>query len=242
MPAIRMLLVEELVETDSGEFIVNAPTPREAARILVRAHEAARDRDSNIVELPDGQRCRIEPNNIVKARAFCVLLDEAGNEQYEIDPNAPASASGEDNNDRPTMPCFDEADTAMLVSLLERALLDTSSNRAARSYQIILEKLEDHAARTAVRRILEVNQVHITLADRHFLEWSTRAASALVTRHDSSGWLVRIYDGACPLSVPLRAIFEKARRNGYNHVLIDANSPEHSELQRFETVECASLT
>lgn len=43
MPKYRMLLVEELVESDCGEFDVEASTPEAAAAILIEAHDRARD-------------------------------------------------------------------------------------------------------------------------------------------------------------------------------------------------------
>ena len=86
MSKYRMLLVEELVESDSGEFIVEAASPEVAAAILITAH-AARDDDSNIVRLPDGQECEIDPNGIIESRVFCVLLDDTGKELHEVEPD-----------------------------------------------------------------------------------------------------------------------------------------------------------
>lgn len=82
----RMRLVEQLIEEDSGDFIVEAPTPALAAGILLAAHNRAREQCSNVVTLPDGQRRRIEPTNMVENSVFCMLLDEAGQEVKEIDP------------------------------------------------------------------------------------------------------------------------------------------------------------
>lgn len=89
MPKFRMLLVEEIVECDCAEFDVEASSPEAAAAILTEAHDRAREDCSSWVSLPDGQRRHIEPDNIVRTRVFCVLLDEQGNEVREIDPNNP---------------------------------------------------------------------------------------------------------------------------------------------------------
>ena len=86
MPQFRMLLVEELIESDSGEFRINAATEEDAARVLIDAHDAARARDSSVIRLADGQTRRIEPDNIVRNRVFCVLLDDSGAEIREVDP------------------------------------------------------------------------------------------------------------------------------------------------------------
>lgn len=96
MSKYRMLLVEELVESDCGEFDVEASTPEAAAAILIDAHGRARDEDSSWVSLPDGQRRRIEPENVVRTRVFCVLLDEKGDDVREIDPNNPETPSASD--------------------------------------------------------------------------------------------------------------------------------------------------
>ena len=91
----RMRLVERLIEDDSGDFIVEAPTPALAAAILLAAHDRAREQCSSVVTLPDGLAetqsvCRwsrrIEPTNVVENSVFCMLLDEAGQEIEEIDP------------------------------------------------------------------------------------------------------------------------------------------------------------
>ncbi|OAI28171.1 hypothetical protein A1351_12215 [Methylosinus sp. R-45379] len=91
MPTYRILLVEELVESDCAEFRVAAPTTRDAANVLVDAHARAREKSSNWVSLPDGQSARIEPDNIVRTRVYCVLLDDNGDEVEEIDLETPAS-------------------------------------------------------------------------------------------------------------------------------------------------------
>lgn len=82
-----MRLVEQLVEEDSGDFTVEAPTPERAAGILVAAHDAARDRCEDLVVLPDGQSCRIKPTDVVWNRVFCVLLNEAGEEIRQVEPD-----------------------------------------------------------------------------------------------------------------------------------------------------------
>ena len=65
---------------------MEAPTPALAAGILLAAHNRAREQCSNVVTLPDGQRRRIEPRDVVENSVFCMLLDEAGQEVKEIDP------------------------------------------------------------------------------------------------------------------------------------------------------------
>lgn len=82
----RVRLVEGLIEEDSGDFLVEAPTPALAAGILLAAHDRAREQCSNVVTLPDGQRRRIEPTDVIENSTFCMLLDEAGQEVKEIDP------------------------------------------------------------------------------------------------------------------------------------------------------------
>lgn len=82
----RMRLVERLIEEDSGDFIIEAPTPALAAGILLAAHNSARERCSSVVTLPDGQHRRIEPTDVIESSTFCMLLDEAGQEIKEIDP------------------------------------------------------------------------------------------------------------------------------------------------------------
>ncbi len=83
----RMLLVEQLVEEDSAEFVVEAASPGLAAAILHEAHGLARDQDTNMVSLPDGQWHNIEPTDIVRSRVFCILLDADGNEIGEVEPD-----------------------------------------------------------------------------------------------------------------------------------------------------------
>lgn len=91
----RMRLVEQLVEQGSGDFTVDAATPARAAAMLLRAHDAARRRDSNRVSLPDGQSRHIEPRIIVENRVFCVLLNEAGQETGgEVEPDHGSPAAG----------------------------------------------------------------------------------------------------------------------------------------------------
>jgi hypothetical protein len=90
MPTYRILLVEEQVESDCAEFKVAAPTARDAANVLVDAHARAREKSSNWVSLPDGQCARIEPDNLVRTRVYCVLLDDQGDEVGEIDLESPA--------------------------------------------------------------------------------------------------------------------------------------------------------
>jgi hypothetical protein len=84
MTKYRILLVEELVLSDSAEFFVESDTPAGAAAILIKARQAGLDEDTDTVHLPDGQRAQITPQNIVESRLFCVLLDDAGNQIVEI--------------------------------------------------------------------------------------------------------------------------------------------------------------
>ena len=95
----RMRLVERLIEEDSGDFLVDAPTPALAAGILLAAHDRAREQDSNLVTLPDGQRRRIEPTNVVENITFCMLLDETGREIKEIDPEWESDTTNERQQD-----------------------------------------------------------------------------------------------------------------------------------------------
>lgn len=90
MPTYRLLLVEEIVESDCAEFRVEAASLRDAANILVDAHADAGRKDSNWVSLPDGQSAHIEPNDLDRTRVYCVLLDDDGNEVEEIDLDGPA--------------------------------------------------------------------------------------------------------------------------------------------------------
>jgi hypothetical protein len=94
MPTFRMLLVEELVESDSGEFSVDAQTPQDAAALLIEAHNRARDQCTSWVTLPDGQKRHIEPENVVRTRVFCVLLDDKGEEVAEIDSSSTNQCRG----------------------------------------------------------------------------------------------------------------------------------------------------
>ena len=93
MTRFRMRLVERLIEEDSGDFTVEAATPELAAGILLRAHDAARDKCEDLVVLPDGQSCHIEPTDVVANHVFCMLLNEAGQEiGNEIEPDYPLPA------------------------------------------------------------------------------------------------------------------------------------------------------
>jgi hypothetical protein len=83
----RMLLVEQLIEEDAAEFLVDAASPGAAAAILHEAYDRARDQDSNTVSLPDGQCHRIEPTDVMRTRAYCILLDADGKELGEIEPD-----------------------------------------------------------------------------------------------------------------------------------------------------------
>jgi hypothetical protein len=96
-------LVEQVIEEDSGDFAVDAPTPERAAAVLLAAHDRARARGSNLVRLPDGQARRIEPDNVVRTRVFCVLLDESGQELHEVEPDhgeQPAAKGGHEGRAR----------------------------------------------------------------------------------------------------------------------------------------------
>lgn len=86
----RILLVEELVLSDSAEFTVDAETPGEAASQLIRARHAGLDEDCDDVRLSDGQSGEIKPQNVVRSRLFCMLLDDAGNQIDEIEASDPA--------------------------------------------------------------------------------------------------------------------------------------------------------
>ncbi|SFK81067.1 hypothetical protein [Methylocapsa palsarum] len=90
LPKFRILLVEELVLSDSGEFTVEASTPAESAATLIEVRHAALDNDDDTVQLPDGQTQHIEAEDVVCSRTFCVLLDDDGDEigEIEISPKA----------------------------------------------------------------------------------------------------------------------------------------------------------
>ena len=92
MTRFRIRLVEHLVEEDSGDFTVEAPTPKLAAGVLLAAHDAARDRCEDLVVLPDGQAQTIEPTDVVRNRVFCMLLDDAGEELREVEADWPTPA------------------------------------------------------------------------------------------------------------------------------------------------------
>ena len=89
MPKHRILLVEELVLSDSAEFIVDAETPGAATSRLIRARCDGLDQDSDLVQLPDGQIGEIKPQDVARCRLFCVMLDDAGNQIAEIEPAEP---------------------------------------------------------------------------------------------------------------------------------------------------------
>jgi len=96
-----MRLVEQMIEEDSGDFTLDAPTPERAAAVLLAAHDRARERGSNHVRLADGQSCRIEPDDVVRTRAFCVLLDESGQELREVEPDHGEEPAGESEHGGP---------------------------------------------------------------------------------------------------------------------------------------------
>jgi hypothetical protein len=85
MRKFRILLVEELVLSDSGEFTIEASTPAEAAAALIEARYAGLDNDDDTVRLPDGQTQHIEPEDVVRSSIFCMLLDDDGYEIGEIE-------------------------------------------------------------------------------------------------------------------------------------------------------------
>jgi len=112
MTRFRMRLVEQLIEEDSGDFTVDADTPAQAAAILLRAHDTARDADRNLVTLPDGQARNIEPNDVVGNRVFCLLLDEEGDEiGGEIVPDWGPPPAQQAQEDRPKMSTTGSADS-----------------------------------------------------------------------------------------------------------------------------------
>lgn len=113
MTRFRMRLVERLIEEDSGDFTVEAATPELAAGILLRAHDAARDECEDLVVLPDGQSCRIEPTDVVANQVFCMLLNEAGEEiGSEIEPHYPPLAVDADRHGRSAQDEYTPAQTA----------------------------------------------------------------------------------------------------------------------------------
>ena len=93
----RIRLVEQLIEGGSGDFTVEADTPEQAATLLLRAHDAAREDCRDLVTLPDGQAQHIEPRDVIGNRVFCIRLDNAGNEiGGEINPDFGPSLAGRD--------------------------------------------------------------------------------------------------------------------------------------------------
>jgi len=116
MTRFRMRLVEHMIEEDSGGFTVEANTPAQAAAILLRAHDAARDADRNQVVLPDGQSRNIEPTDVVGNRVFCILLNEAADEiGGEIEPDYGRPPAQQGQEDRPGR-CTASSATSMEVS------------------------------------------------------------------------------------------------------------------------------
>ncbi len=110
-----MRLVEQLIEEDSGDFTVEADTPALAAAILLQAHDAAREADRNLVTLPDGQSCNIEPDDVVGNRVFCILLNEAADEiGGEIEPDYGTPPAQQGQEDRPGR-CTASSATSMEV-------------------------------------------------------------------------------------------------------------------------------
>ncbi len=80
MTHYRVRLVEQSILEGSGDFTVDAETPKLAAAILLKAHEAAREACSNLVVLADGQSRHIEPREVIDNSLFCIRLDETGDE------------------------------------------------------------------------------------------------------------------------------------------------------------------
>jgi len=101
MPKHRILLVEELVLSDSAEFTVECGTTAEAAFQLIKARLAGLDEDTDTVRLPDGQSAVVKPENIVRSRIFCMLLDENG---IQIGPIEPSDTAPGDCGSRPPSP------------------------------------------------------------------------------------------------------------------------------------------
>jgi len=102
MTVFRMRLVEQMVEEDYGDFTVEAETPEQAAAVLIRAHDAAREDCRNLVVLPDGQAHDIDPRDVVATRVFCIQIDEAG---YEVGGEIkPGDTPSPDSTGRPHQP------------------------------------------------------------------------------------------------------------------------------------------
>ena len=83
----RMRLVEQLIEEDSGDFIVEAPTPALAAGILLRA---ARCRPASGAATSSpcrmGNPAASTRPTWSKTAPSASLLDEAGQEIKEVEP------------------------------------------------------------------------------------------------------------------------------------------------------------
>jgi hypothetical protein len=82
----RLRLTEETTERGSADFAIDAGSAEEAAAVLLAAYHRARNTRTNVVELADGQRQFVQRDTLVSVRAFCALLDGAGNESREIRP------------------------------------------------------------------------------------------------------------------------------------------------------------
>ena len=157
----------------------------------------------------------------------------------------PNSASGSAGADAPRadkagrqdmLPLSDNQGIA-LTTLLERGLMDTCSNRSANLYQQILDKLTRVSGNRPVRQFLDVGTVHLSRADRAFLDRSAELAApgGIVAMKSPDGWFVYVHDdrAVVEMSDALWAIFEKAHELGCDYVLFDADGPEHPDLERF---------
>ena len=81
-----MRLVERRVQEGTCDFIIEAPTPALAAGVLLTAYNKAREQCSNFVTLPNGQSRYIRSMFMIENSGLCRLLDAAGQEVKEIDP------------------------------------------------------------------------------------------------------------------------------------------------------------
>ena len=97
-----MRLVERIVHESGCDFLVEAPTPALAAAILLAAHKQAFKQCANLVTLPDGLAetqsvCRwsrrIGETFVVKNSGVCRLLDEAGEEIKDVEPDWQGAAA-----------------------------------------------------------------------------------------------------------------------------------------------------
>ncbi len=168
--------------------------------------------------------------NTAKCRLSSLLPNQASG-------SAGADAPRADKAGRQEMLPLSDNQGIALTTLLERGLMDTCSNRSANLYQQILDKLTRVSGNRPVRQFLDVGTVHLSRADRAFLDSPAELAApgGIAAMKSPDGWFVYVHDdrAVVEMSDALWAIFEKAHELGCDYVLFDADGPEHSDLERF---------